>query len=254
MRVSRRLFQLGIIASIFGRASAAAREVKLVGEDGWVDLDLPLTEFKGRSNVYRLIARGLLDRTSVGIGVEIDGHWSPKPTEHEAVTLYWGFVTLRSIGLESDALAMALSRLYGIPHAGLRMLPEIRAEAVGLASDPRLIESEPVKMKLFFHSESDERRSSNSTKRIQSIARTWSELLRSSHDNLGSKYRHGRQAPFRAAAPPARHSPGRSVKRTARHHCPDRAVAASKQFRAIRVKTSACCHRSDSSLPLISRA
>jgi hypothetical protein len=59
--------------------------------------------------------------------------------------------------MESDALAMALSRLYGLPHAGLRMLPEIRTEAVGLASDPRLIESEPVKMKLFFHSENEDR-------------------------------------------------------------------------------------------------
>jgi hypothetical protein len=148
---------VGIIASIFGRASAAAREVKLVGEDGWVDLDLPLTEFKDRSNVYRLVAKGLLDGTSVGLRVEIDGHWNPKPTEHDAVTFYWGSVTLRSMGLESDALAMALSRLYGLPHAELRMLPEIRTEAVGLASDPRLIESEPVKMKLFFHSENEER-------------------------------------------------------------------------------------------------
>ena len=157
MRVSRRAFQLGVIASIFGRASAAAREVKLVGGDGWVDLDLPLTEFNGRSNVYRLIAQGLLDRTSVGIGVDIDRHWSPKPTEHKAITFYWGSVTLRSIGPESDAFAMSLSRLYGIPNPALRMLPEIRAEAVGLASDPRLIESQPVKMKLFFHSESDQR-------------------------------------------------------------------------------------------------
>jgi hypothetical protein len=157
MRLSRKLFLVGIVASIFGRAYAAARKVKLVGEDGWVDLDLPLTEFKGDSNVYRLIAKGLLDGTSVGLRVEIDGHWNSKPTEDGAVTLYWGSVTLRSIGLESDALAVALSRLYGYPHAGLRMLPEIRAEAVGLASDPRLIESEPVKMKLFFHSENEER-------------------------------------------------------------------------------------------------
>jgi hypothetical protein len=157
MRLSRRLFQLGIIASIFGRASAAAREVKLVGEDGWVDLNLPVTEFTGRSNVYHLVARGLLDRKSVGLRVEIDGHWIPKPTEHESITFYWGFVTLRSIGHESDALVVALSRLYGIAHAGLQMLPEIKAEAVGLASDPRLIESEPVKMKLFFNSENDER-------------------------------------------------------------------------------------------------
>ena len=40
MRVSRRFFQLGIVANILGRASAAAREVKSVGEDGWIDLDL----------------------------------------------------------------------------------------------------------------------------------------------------------------------------------------------------------------------
>lgn len=109
------------------------------------------------SNVYRLVAKGLLDGTSVGLRVEMDRDWNPKPAEHDAVTFYWGSVTLRSIGLESDALAMALSRLYGLAHAGLRMLPEIRAEAVGLASDPRLIESEPVKMKLFFHSGNEAR-------------------------------------------------------------------------------------------------
>jgi hypothetical protein len=37
------------------------------------------------------------------------------------------------------------------------MLPEIRVEVVGLASDPRLIESKAIQMKLFFHSENEER-------------------------------------------------------------------------------------------------
>jgi hypothetical protein len=157
MLLTRRLLLMGIIASLFWRASAAVREVKQVGEDGWVDLDLPLIDFRVRADAYRTVAKGLLDGTIVGIDVEIGSHWDPKPTEHEDVTFYWGSVTLRSIGPESDALVTALARLYGIPSTAPRMLPEIRAEAVGLASDPRLIESERVKMKLFFHSDNNDR-------------------------------------------------------------------------------------------------
>jgi hypothetical protein len=50
-----------------------------------------------------------------------------------------------------------MAKLYGIKHAGLRMLSEVRAEAVGLASDPQSIESKAIQMKLFFNSENEER-------------------------------------------------------------------------------------------------
>jgi len=153
----RRLMLVGLLSSIFGRAFAASRVVKVGNDEGFVDLDLPLIQFVRRSRGYRVAGRGTLDGKTIGLVVDVDGNWTEKPTEDSRITFYWGNVTLRSTGPDSDALAEELARLYGIPRSGLHMLTEVRAEAVGLASDPRLVESEAVKMKLFLHSEKEER-------------------------------------------------------------------------------------------------
>lgn len=148
---------MGILAGIFGRARAALREVKSVGEDGWVDLDLPLTEFSRETNRTVVLAKGLLNSQSVGFRADLGAKWDAKRTDDGAVTFYWGTATLRSIGRESDAFVNEYARLLGQPGTDRHMLPEIKALAVGLADDPRFIGEKATKMKLFFHSESEER-------------------------------------------------------------------------------------------------
>jgi hypothetical protein len=93
---------VGLLSSIFGRAFAAFRSVKVVKEEGFVDLDLPLTQFARRRARYRVAGRGTLDGKTIGLLIDVDEDWSEKPTEDGRITFYWGNVTLRSVGPDSD--------------------------------------------------------------------------------------------------------------------------------------------------------
>jgi hypothetical protein len=157
MKTHRRLVLVSILTGLFGRASGAPREVRSVGEDGWVDLDFPLTDFSRRSGEFRAVAKGDFRGASVGFLADIGNDWKAKPTDDGTVTFFWGSVTIRSIGGESDAFVNAYARLLGHSKPDIRMLPSINALAVGLANDPRLVEQRPTKMKLFFHSDIEER-------------------------------------------------------------------------------------------------
>jgi hypothetical protein len=147
---------MGIIAALFGRKALAQRSVRSVGEDGFADLDLPLTDFsKDPSGEFRLTARGDFDGRVVGLSVVVGATW--KPQENSGFTAYWGTVTLRAIGDASDAFVDLLAKLYGTSISTRRMLPEVVTQAVGLATDPRELMSEPAKMKLFFHTDVEDR-------------------------------------------------------------------------------------------------
>jgi hypothetical protein len=148
---------MGILASILGSAKATAQQVRSVGEDGFVDLDLPMSSrTRNPSGSTTFVARGILGKDPVGFSIEIHPEW--KKSEHEggAVVFYWGCATIRSIGPASDNFVTALARLYGLSAPNAGMLPIIETEAVGLATDPKGIEANRVMMKLFFNSESAE--------------------------------------------------------------------------------------------------
>jgi hypothetical protein len=150
---------MGLLASIFGGAKSNAQQVRSVGEDGFVDLDFPLeSHARNSSGGVTLRARGILDKRPVGFSIEIHAAWKESPLEGGGAIMYWGKVTIRSIGPASDNFVAALARLYGFPVPGKGMLPAIDVEAVGLNSDPRRLETEPVHMKLFFNSDSSEDR------------------------------------------------------------------------------------------------
>lgn len=157
--ISRRgIVGMGILASIFGSASGAAQKVRSVGEDDFVDLDLPLASHaKDPTGKRLLVARGVFEDTPVGFSVEIDSAWRAQPLEDGSATFYWGRVTIRSIGPPSDHFVSVLARLYGLPSPATGMLPAIEAEAVGLANDPGDMDTSAIRMKLFFHSDSEDR-------------------------------------------------------------------------------------------------
>lgn len=158
MRTTRRTSLVGIIASLFARRSSAKGQVRSVGEDGFVDLDLPLTEMRRtQSGALRLEAKGQYENQVVGFAFEILPEWLEKPLENNEAVFYWGVVLLRSIGPPSNAFVSLLSRLYGKSVAPQPMITEIRTEAVGLNSDPRKTEKMPIHMKLFFHSDVEDR-------------------------------------------------------------------------------------------------
>jgi hypothetical protein len=150
---------MGLIGSLLRRVARAQREVRSVGEEGFVDLDLPLVDFaEPASGGFRIAARGSFGGEIIGFAATVEPEWKAKPIEEgRDHFFYWGAVTLRSIGAPSDSFVSALAQLYGDPISKPKMLATIPTEAVGLATDPRALRSSPVKMKLFFHSDAQPR-------------------------------------------------------------------------------------------------
>jgi hypothetical protein len=148
---------MSILTSIFGSAKSTSQQVRSVGEEGFVDLDLPISSRnKGPSGSITFVARGIFSGQPIGFSIEVHPEWKDSPLEDASATFYWGRATVKSIGPPSDNFISALARLYGLPIPSRPMLPAIETQAVGLAVDPRGIETTRVPMKLFFHSESTE--------------------------------------------------------------------------------------------------
>ncbi|MEJ0099840.1 MAG: hypothetical protein WDO12_08910 [Pseudomonadota bacterium] len=134
-----------------------AQEVRSVGEDGFVNLDFPLSSHtKNASGSTTLVARGVLSNQPVGFSIEVHPSWKESPIEGSDVVIYWGRVTIKSIGPASDNFITALAHLYNLPNPKRSMLAAIEVEAAGLNSDPRQLASKPVHMKLFFNSNASE--------------------------------------------------------------------------------------------------
>lgn len=154
----RQLISMGLIASIFRSRKSAAQQVLSVGEEGFVDLDFPLSHRASEpSGITRLVARGVRGNKPLGFAVDIPREWKESPLEDGGATFYWGRGALRSIGPPSDNLVTHLAELYQLPVSTSKMLDVIEVDAVGLNSDPRRLETESVHMKLFFHSNTEDR-------------------------------------------------------------------------------------------------
>jgi hypothetical protein len=149
---------VGIVVSLLGWMGVTSGQVKSTGEEGFVDFDLPLSRFEANSSGHSVVsAGGRFEGEVIGFIVELGSEWKDRPVEGGDATFYWGTVTLRSSGQTSDAFVRAFARKVGHQGAVPPMLAEIQAEAVGLNSDPRMIRQQPVAMKLFFHSDNEER-------------------------------------------------------------------------------------------------
>lgn len=157
MRFDRRQALAGIITGLLAPIARGQREVRTIREDGFVDLDLPLVDLAQQpSNGFRFVARGTLEGKTIGFA-GMTAEWKAQPVDNSDITMYVGAVVLQSIGAASDEFVTALAKLYGASTSRLRMLPEIRTEAIGLGTDPRRMEQEPTKLKLFFYPEDEER-------------------------------------------------------------------------------------------------
>jgi hypothetical protein len=141
---------MGFLASIFGATKSQAQQVRSVGDHGFVDLDIPMASAAtSPSGSTTLVARGILGGLPVGFSIEIHPTWNE--SSHDEVIFYFGRATIRSIGPSSDNFVAELARQYSLPAPGVHMRKIIEVDAVGLNSDPRLLESSPVHMKLFFN-------------------------------------------------------------------------------------------------------
>ena len=148
---------MGILSALFGAASnAEPTGGRFSTADGFVDIDLPIVQVESKSStLVSVIARGKIQGVVVGFAVDLDSKWIEKPIENANNSFYLGKARLRSIGSDSDVFTKLLASLYQLPCATSRMPSRIEVEAVGLANDPRLVKSNPTKMKLFFNSNSE---------------------------------------------------------------------------------------------------
>jgi hypothetical protein len=129
-------------------------EVTAKAEEGWADLDFRLTRVAPLAGGRRYLeGHGLHEGKRVGFAVGLGGRWTEKPVEDANGIFYQGQATLLSIGPESDRLVQALDKLYGTNVGASAMRQEIEVNVVGLLTDPRLLDSQVVRMKLFFNAD-----------------------------------------------------------------------------------------------------
>jgi len=122
----------------------------------FVDLELPMAEFtEDGAGEFQVTALGQARGRRMGFAVRVEPHWDAQP--RAGYTLYAGTVVLRAIGDASDVFVCYLAERYQLELSTRHMVPEIVVQAVGLDFDPRAIAQRPVKMKLFFHAEVEDR-------------------------------------------------------------------------------------------------
>lgn len=144
----------GLFGVLFGR-SAGKGSVSL--EDGFVDIGLPIVEFRREPDGLVLVtARGEVRGRNVGFAVDIVPGWKEQRTDAREIVFYWGWARLRSIGAQSDAFVRLLAELYARPAPRAVMPDRVDAEAAGLLNDPALVLEHPTKMKLFFRPDSEQ--------------------------------------------------------------------------------------------------
>jgi hypothetical protein len=133
-------------------------EVRIVSEDDFVDLDLPMASFqRDQDGIQEISARGRHGNAAVGFLVSFGPVWERQDVENSQLVLYWGRAELVSVGAESDAFVRLLDEVYGTGLGHKKMRDRVPFLAVSLAGDPTRLEHEPAKMRFFFESDAEER-------------------------------------------------------------------------------------------------
>jgi len=133
-------------------------EVTTGSEDGFADFGLTMVSLtRAPHGVQRLIARGLHKRRIVGFGISLGPTWEQQDIESMYDPLHWGKVDLVSLGEESHAFLQTFDEVYQTNTGHRSMRDEVTYLAVSLAGHPLRLKHEPVKMKLFFESDAEER-------------------------------------------------------------------------------------------------
>ena len=103
----------------------------------------------------RLIATGTHRGNPVEVEVNLRPKWTADRMGDQAI--YLGSVVIRSVGVNSDSLLIALDAIYETKLNPKRMAESTEFSAVSLGGDPNHLLNGPVEMKLFFESEDEER-------------------------------------------------------------------------------------------------
>ncbi len=133
-------------------------EVTAAAEEGWVNLDFRIVRATRGPNGERFFeGRGTHRGQAVALAAVLEADWDEKPLGDTGALVYWGRGALLSVGPESDALVATLDDLYKTKLGATRMRPQVEFLAAGMGEDPRRVEEQPVKIKIFFNSDGGEK-------------------------------------------------------------------------------------------------
>lgn len=154
---------MGFFAALFGcgkksEQPPALPEITSEAEEGFVDLVFEITDSQikpdGSASFH---AQGLHEGETVGLKVLLRPPWK-EGTLGDNITTFQGIVLYQSTGPESDRLVRILDQLYQSSLAPKAMASDpIQFTGITLAGDPRVIQSGPVKIKLFVESEDEKK-------------------------------------------------------------------------------------------------
>lgn len=123
----------------------------LVDEEGFIDLDIPISDIRRTDSGITVVALGVLHDTPVGVRLEIGTQWRKQAADDAGnVHFYFGRIALLRTGVESDNLLRVLREAYGIGGPDAAFCDHPNTAAAGLNCDPGLTMTNGVHMKAFF--------------------------------------------------------------------------------------------------------
>jgi hypothetical protein len=126
-------------------------------DEGFVDLVFAATDGKRISDGgFRVNAIGMHDDHTVGFGVVLGPIWERRKAG-ETLFVHWGTVWLVSLGESSDRFVASLDALYGVNSGVRQMAANKVVSGVALKGNPSNAPDEPVRIKLFFEDDREDR-------------------------------------------------------------------------------------------------
>jgi hypothetical protein len=147
---SKRLL-FAILACVTAAAAAPAPSSVppgyLTEAEGFVDIDLPITQIAQDPGSTRIVARGVILGKEVGL--EVDFPSQPQRSRGQS-SLPLGTARIRTLGAVSDGFVALLDSRYKIPIPSKTMVSAVSASVVGLEGDPAHVQDGVTRMKLVF--------------------------------------------------------------------------------------------------------
>lgn len=128
--------------------------VAVVKDQGFVDLVIGITEIRANDRGdFRFTAAGTHAGQEIGFSVVVLGGMRPGfvGEELDRTAIYPSGIVFESDGAKSDRWLRLIAELWGVPQDAKRTMAQ-RAPAVSVATDgdPRKLQSEKLRFKLFF--------------------------------------------------------------------------------------------------------
>jgi len=147
---------LVLLTQIGLRAADLPSSVFINLKGDWGDADLKVASVEKRKDgSVSIEATADYDRQPMGFRAVLSSkweHWKPKDWP---LNSYQGVVRLESTGKPSEIFIRCLARAYKQKVEQIDF-SSVELVAISLGGDPRLVSSEPVKLKLFFESDKEE--------------------------------------------------------------------------------------------------